>query len=108
MSRTDFLGLLQKKPQVATKIAEGLCEEIRTGSRKYTTPLLEQQSKQDVNIPAVSIAAGIESYYRSALNAVLNARLTGGKYIVSWAVMRLIKSVPHLSHLSHHNKPLLS
>jgi CRP-like cAMP-binding protein len=78
MLRTDFLDVLQKKPQITTKIAEGLCEEIRTGSKKYATPLLEQHPKQDVNIPAVSIAAGIESYYRSALNSILNARLTGG------------------------------
>ena len=78
MQRQVFLDLLVSKPQIATKIAEGLCEEVRHSSRKYRTPLL-QQRQQEVNVPAVAIAAGIESYYRSALNAMLNARLTGVK-----------------------------
>jgi hypothetical protein len=76
MRRDPFLKLLKAKPQIATYIAEGLCEELRGGSKKYATPLL-QQKQQEVNMPAVAIAAGIESYYRSALNAVLNARLMG-------------------------------
>jgi hypothetical protein len=76
MHRDDFLKLLKQKPELTLNIAEGLCQEIRRGSRKYQTPLL-QQRQQEVNIPAVSIAAGIESYYRSALNSKLNARLTG-------------------------------
>lgn len=78
MKRDVFLGLLHQHPDVLLGISAGLCEEIRKGSRKYATPMLEQQ-QQEVNIPAVSIAAGIESYYRSAMNAVLNARLTGVK-----------------------------
>lgn len=76
MHRDDFLKLLNRRPDLSLHIAEGLCQEIRRGSRKYQTPLL-QQRQQEVNIPAVSIAAGIESYYRSALNSILNARLTG-------------------------------
>mmetsp|Transcript_17080 Transcript_17080/g.23742 ORF Transcript_17080/g.23742 Transcript_17080/m.23742 type:complete len:428 (-) Transcript_17080:260-1543(-) len=78
LMRSDFLSLLRKKPEIGIKIAEGLCEEIRSGSRKYATPFFQQQ-QQDVNIPAVTIAAGIESYYRSGMNAVLNQRLTGVK-----------------------------
>jgi hypothetical protein len=76
MRREPFLKLLKAKPEIATCIAEGLCEELRRGSKKYATPLL-QQKQQEVNMPAVAIAAGIESYYRSALNAMLNARLMG-------------------------------
>lgn len=78
MQRDGFLRLLKRNPELSLRIAEGLCQEIRRGSRKYETPLL-QQRQQEVNIPAVSIAAGIESYYRSALNATLNVRLTGVK-----------------------------
>jgi len=78
MKRDVFLNLLQQHPDMALGICSGLCEELRMGSRKYVTPMLEQQ-QQDVNIPAVSIAAGIESYYRSAMNSTLNARLTGVK-----------------------------
>lgn len=78
MKRSDFLQLIEEKPQLSRRMLEGLCEQLRVGSKKYATPLLEQQ-QEAVNIPAVSIAAGIESYYRSALNAMLNARLTGVK-----------------------------
>jgi hypothetical protein len=78
MQRDVFMNLLRQKPEIATQIAAGLCEELRMGSRKYATPLLEQQG-ETVNFPAISIAAGIESYYRSALNAMLNTRLTGVK-----------------------------
>lgn len=78
MRRDRFLKLLSNKPEVTIQIAEGLCEEVRRSSKKYRTPLF-QQKQQEVNVPAVAIAAGIESYYRSALNAILNARLTGVK-----------------------------
>lgn len=79
MKRDVFLKMLRQQPELSTSILEGLCEQLRIGSKKYATPLLEQQNKDDVNVPAVSIAAGIESYYRSALNSMLNARLTGVK-----------------------------
>ena len=80
LSRQKFLSALQQDPDITMNLAKGLCKELRRGSKKFATPLLEQNSKeQDLNIPAVSIAAGIESYYRSALNAMLNARLTGVK-----------------------------
>lgn len=78
MMRSDLLRTLKQQPEITMAIAEGLCEQLRRGSKKFATPLLEQQ-QQDVNVPAVSIAAGIESYYRSALNAMLNTRLTGVK-----------------------------
>ena len=78
MMRHDFLQTLQQNPVICTGIAEGLCEQLRRGSKTFQTPLLEQSS-QELNVPAVSIAAGIESYYRSALNAMLNQRLTGVK-----------------------------
>ena len=78
MKRDQFLDLLKAKPDLAINIAEGLCEQIRIVSKKYRTPLLEQK-QQGVNIPAIAIAAGIESYYRSALNATLNRALTGAK-----------------------------
>lgn len=78
MKRDVFLGILQQHPDMALSISAALCQELRQGSRKYATPMLEQK-QQEVNIPAVSIAAGIESYYRSALNAMLNTRLTGVK-----------------------------
>ena len=87
MKRDVFLKMLEQNPELSTSILEGLCEQLRIGSKKFATPLLEQQNKDDVNVPAVSIAAGIESYYRSALNSMLNARLTGIKG--DWSVFVL-------------------
>ena len=87
MPRTSFLNLINKdKPKLSQYMLEGLCEQLRVGSKKYVTPLLDQRgiptpnyTDNSVNLPAVSIAAGIESYYRSALNSILNSRLTGIK-----------------------------
>lgn len=79
MSRSDLLSTLRENPQLAIDIGKGLSQELRTGSRTFQTPLLEQKQAGNINYSAVAIAAGVESYYRSALNAILNARLTGGK-----------------------------
>mmetsp|Transcript_9060 Transcript_9060/g.12052 ORF Transcript_9060/g.12052 Transcript_9060/m.12052 type:complete len:443 (-) Transcript_9060:155-1483(-) len=79
MSRHDLLSLLRQQPDIAIQIAEGLSKEVRRGTGKFVTPFLRQKQQTDINYPAVAIAAGTESYYRSALNAVLNARLTGVK-----------------------------
>mmetsp|Transcript_4526 Transcript_4526/g.6525 ORF Transcript_4526/g.6525 Transcript_4526/m.6525 type:complete len:425 (+) Transcript_4526:90-1364(+) len=79
MSRSDLLSTLQQEPRLSIDVCKGLSQELRKGSRTFQTPLLEQQQGNNVNYPAVAIAAGIESYYRSSLNAILNARLTGGK-----------------------------
>lgn len=79
MKRQTFLDIMKDNPDLSISMIEGLCEEVRVASKKYRTPLLEQQKTNDVNLPAVSIAAGIESYYRSALNSMLNTRLTGVK-----------------------------
>ena len=78
MRRTDFINLLKRNPDLSVHIADGLSEALKRGSKKFQTPLLQQQ-QQEVNVPAVAIAAGIESYYRSAMNALLNAQLTGIK-----------------------------
>jgi hypothetical protein len=55
-------------------IASGLAAEVFRLSNSYSTPLFEQPA-QKVNVAAVSVAAAVESYYRSALNAYLNAAI---------------------------------
>jgi len=85
MPRKQLLKvLLHEQPEIGVGIANSLTSHIRDTSKKYKTPLsLEQnniQQQQIVqNIPAIMIAAGIESYYRSALNAQVNRVLTGVK-----------------------------
>ena len=60
--------------QLALDIASGLAAEVFRLSNSYSTPLFEQPA-QKVNVAAVSVAAAVESYYRSALNSFLNAAI---------------------------------
>jgi CRP-like cAMP-binding protein len=76
MPREMLLKTMRQHPDMGIQMASALSEEVRLASKKYATPLLEQR-QQDINVPAVMIAAGIESYYRSALNAQINRALTG-------------------------------
>ncbi|KAL3907344.1 MAG: hypothetical protein SGARI_003582 [Bacillariaceae sp.] len=76
MPREMLLKTMRQHPDMGIQMASALSEEVRVASIKYATPLLEQR-QQDINVPAVMIAAGIESYYRSALNAQINKALTG-------------------------------
>jgi len=76
MHRDVLLRLLNETPGLSSAMIAGLSYHLRHSTRKIATPLLEQHPRE-LNVPAVTIAAAIESYYRSALNALLNARLTG-------------------------------
>ena len=75
LSSADLRRIFQE-PTVARGIAGGLAAEIFRMSEQYRTPLLEQPP-QVVNVAAVSVAASFEAYYRSALNSLMNASLTG-------------------------------
>ncbi|VEU43719.1 unnamed protein product [Pseudo-nitzschia multistriata] len=80
MPRQRLLNILiNKEPEISVGIAESLSGHVRQVSKKYRTPLLEQKQQIIQSMPAVMIAAGIESYYRSALNAQVNRVLTGVK-----------------------------
>jgi|EP00670_Eutreptiella_braarudii_P000270 hypothetical protein len=61
---------------LAQSVVIGLTQELKSVTRSMRTPLLEQKSAR-APIPAISIAAAIESFYRSALNAYINWSLTG-------------------------------
>jgi CRP-like cAMP-binding protein len=64
----------------ATQVVHSLSVEVRRQSNHVRwlmrTPLLEQRPKK-TNVIAVSLAASVESFYRSGLNAAMNARLSG-------------------------------
>lgn len=64
------------KGGMAVDLIEGLSEELRMQTRKYRTPLLAQKSNE-TNFAAVTVAATAECYYRSALNSIINQRLSG-------------------------------
>jgi len=68
----------RKNPNFAWNVTNSLMHEVRRHTRTYRTPLLEQKQSSVPFIP-VSIAASIESFYRAALNSILNQQLTGVK-----------------------------
>jgi len=68
----------KSNPEFAFNVVYSLTKEIRNYTRSQRTPLFEQQGDRPP-ILAVSTAAGIESFYRAALNAFLNQHLTGVK-----------------------------
>jgi len=65
-----------KNPSFAFDVVRSLTLEIRRYTKAMRTPLLEQHPKKTPYIP-VSIAAAVESFYRAALNSILNQKLTG-------------------------------
>lgn len=75
VERHAFRNML-KDHQVALDVVEGMSEELRVQTRKFRTPLLAQKSNE-TNFAAVTVAATAECYYRSALNSVINQRLSG-------------------------------
>jgi hypothetical protein len=77
LSSEHLKDFFMKEPQFAFNVAYSLTMEIRTHTKAQRTPLLEQHPKK-TPLWSVSIAAGVESFYRSALNAILNQQLSGG------------------------------
>eukprot|EP00123_Amoebidium_parasiticum_P017262 comp23775_c0_seq1/m.41217 comp23775_c0_seq1/g.41217 ORF comp23775_c0_seq1/g.41217 comp23775_c0_seq1/m.41217 type:complete len:446 (-) comp23775_c0_seq1:275-1612(-) len=67
---------LAKNERLSFEVIYSLSREVRHHVNMLRTPLLQQQSKE-IPLVATAIAASIESFYRSALNATLNFRLTG-------------------------------
>jgi CRP-like cAMP-binding protein len=60
----------------AREVVYSLSKEIRRQANLLQTPLFEQHAKPTPYF-ATSVAAALESFYRSAMNSLLNARLTG-------------------------------
>ncbi|CAH0476291.1 unnamed protein product [Peronospora belbahrii] len=58
------------------EVMHSLSKEIRRQASLLQTPLFEQHAKPTPYF-ATSVAASIESFYRSGMNSLLNARLTG-------------------------------
>eukprot|EP00293_Proteomonas_sulcata_P004059 CAMPEP_0184329470 /NCGR_PEP_ID=MMETSP1049-20130417/144169_1 /TAXON_ID=77928 /ORGANISM="Proteomonas sulcata, Strain CCMP704" /LENGTH=364 /DNA_ID=CAMNT_0026651843 /DNA_START=35 /DNA_END=1129 /DNA_ORIENTATION=+ len=77
---TEVLKKYLGEREFSKEVVQSLAVEVRRQANQVRwlmrTPLLEQKPKK-TNVIAVSIAAGIESFYRSGLNAAMNARLSG-------------------------------
>jgi len=78
LSADYFNKTFKSNPALAWEVANSLSREIRRHTKLHRTPLLEQHPRK-TPVLAVTVAAGIESFYRSALNAILNQALTGVK-----------------------------
>jgi hypothetical protein len=72
-----FQRMLATSPAVATDVVYSLQRQVRQmGKPKQRTPILRQK-QTTAPIVATSVAATVESFYRSALGAYINAHLTG-------------------------------
>eukprot|EP00040_Diaphanoeca_grandis_P000218 m.14752 g.14752 ORF g.14752 m.14752 type:complete len:425 (+) comp10275_c0_seq2:53-1327(+) len=75
-----FKNTVLASPEMSEGVMYGLQKEIRRASKILErTPLLKQGNKPKTTqapVLATSIAAAVESFYRSALNAYINAALT--------------------------------
>ncbi|TMW63889.1 hypothetical protein Poli38472_014799 [Pythium oligandrum] len=73
---SDALDELLEDKTTSREVIHSLSKEIRRQAALLQTPLLEQHAKPTPYF-ATSVAAALESFYRSAMNSLLNARLTG-------------------------------
>jgi len=78
LESSEFLKIFHNDSAFAYNVAHSLTLQIRQHTNSLRTPLFEQHAYQTPFL-AVSIAASIESFYRAALNSVLNQQLTGVK-----------------------------
>eukprot|EP00128_Syssomonas_multiformis_P013136 Colp12_sorted_trinity150504_noHs@21415 len=72
----DLKEELRSDNDLAREVIYSLCREVREYTKILRTPLLEQHARPSTLV-TTSIAASVESFYRSALNAILNGHLTG-------------------------------
>ncbi|DBA00307.1 TPA: hypothetical protein N0F65_001502 [Lagenidium giganteum] len=74
--QSSHLDELIDDSTAARELIHSLSKEIRRQAALLQTPLFEQHAKPTPYF-ATSVAAALESFYRSAMNSLLNARLTG-------------------------------
>lgn len=89
MNRSAFHAQLASTPTLSTGIIRSLSEEVRQQTLRFRTPLLQQRANTELNLSAVAVSATVESYYRSALNAILNRQLTGNSTIPLFPAMHI-------------------
>jgi CRP-like cAMP-binding protein len=68
--------LMSRHPEVAKLVIRSLTEYIRDNCFVMSTPLFDQRQER-TSITATSIGASIDAFYRSAMNNLINERLTG-------------------------------
>jgi CRP-like cAMP-binding protein len=76
LKRKDMDQALELRPNLAKSMIRDLSFYIRTNTRHTSTPLFEQRS-YNISIVATSLAAMCESFYRSAMNNLINYRING-------------------------------
>ena len=83
LSSIEFQGLLKDHPSLAREVIHALSSDVLAQQVILRTALLSQRAPEEqANHPLLtalytSVGASMEAFYRSALNAQLNATLTG-------------------------------
>lgn len=76
LHRKTLDEMMIKHPELATSIIKELSWNVRNLSHQLSTPFSEQKNIK-ISYTATALAASVESFYRSALNALINQKLTG-------------------------------
>ncbi|CAI5742307.1 unnamed protein product [Hyaloperonospora brassicae] len=76
LSSAALNDVLEGDRRASREVMRSLSKEIRRQASLLQTPLFEQHAKPTPYF-ATSVAASIEAFYRSGMNSLLNARLTG-------------------------------
>lgn len=81
ISREDFADVITQYPQLMLPVATSLAKYIRSEHRGITAGLFHQkgivQKHEKTAYVATGLAVFVESFYRSAMNNVINAQLDG-------------------------------
>lgn len=76
LKKEDIDKAIERHPHLAHSIIKDLSFYIRQSSKSLSTPLLEQRGYRS-SLTVVSLAASVESFYRSFMNALINRAVTG-------------------------------
>jgi hypothetical protein len=76
IDRTSFDKLLCENPEFCRCVIQAMTEYVREHCFILSTPLFDQRQPA-ASITATSLGASIDAFYRSAMNNLINERVTG-------------------------------
>ena len=88
ISRHDIDEVARSHPELSQALLSSLSSLLQSVTATRATPLLEQKAVQ-TSYTATTLAAIIESFYRSAMNSAINQRIMGGPRAPLFPVMHI-------------------
>jgi len=78
ITRHDLDALMRTEPDLSIAMVESLTRYIKGQQPTFSTPMFEQRAHK-TTFTATTMAATIESFYRSGMNALINQKIMGGQ-----------------------------